>query len=106
MARKRKKRLTITLTRTRAKFIKKEVIFPRSHTTVFLNKRGQRAMKKLTSEEKRWLAVEGTGGGGYYGNSRLYFPHHKPVHLQWRKVQKLLNKADQRKRKPRETRKK
>lgn len=102
---KRKKKLTHTITRTRAKFIKKEVIMPRSHTVVHLNKRGQKAMKKLTDKEKRWLALDGTGGGGIYGNSKLYFGHDIAVHKRWRKVQALLSKGHNRKRKPREPKK-
>ena len=89
----------IVVERPRSKFVKKEVIVPGSHTVVYLNKRGQEAMKKLTDAERRWLAVEGTQGGGYEGNSKLYFPHSTSVYRQWRKVQSLLNKAYKRKRK-------
>lgn len=62
-------------------------------------------MKKLTDKEKRWLALDGTGGGGITGNSQMHFGHDKPVYQRWRKVQKLLNKADARKRKPYEPKK-
>lgn len=87
----------IVVERTRSKFVEKEIIVPRSHTIVFLNERGRRAIKKFTPEENRWLSLDGTGGGGYNSeDGSIHFDLWKPVHKQWRKVRELLNRAEKR----------
>jgi len=81
----------------RGKYIDGEVIIPRSHTVIFLNKRGKSALKKVIrdAESERKLALDLTGGGGYDESKGVIYIMHsgKPVYLSWRKIQKLLNKV-------------
>jgi hypothetical protein len=100
--------------RLRGKFISKEQIWPRSHTTVWLNPRGRRAYRKLTVDEREQIMLDLTHGGGvgerrYRKRGKNYFPIHmiyigheprRTVHRDWRKIHGLLSSAERRYKKP------
>ena len=101
MAKRRRKptRDSRVIERPRAKYIEYEVIIPRSHTEVHLNKKGRRCLHALSPEDDRELGLDLTLGGGYDGRRGvLYIVHdrHYPVHTLWRKIHQLFNKYEKR----------
>lgn len=83
----------------RAKWIEKEIIVPDSHTEVYLTDWGKEVLRNLTEEESKLLSIDLTLGGGFDSEEGVIYIVHTevyPVYRQWRKILKMLRRAEKR----------